>query len=78
MQISKSTKITLLLLSMVTVMSNVAIITSLPQLKTHFPNVKEMELYSRLMITLPSLSIAFLAPFLGHFLQLILGDEAPW
>ena len=69
MQISKATKVTLLLLSMVTVMSNVAIITSLPQLKEHFPDVKEIELYSRLMITLPSLSIAFLAPFLGHLLQ---------
>ena len=69
MKISKATKITLLLLSMVTVMSNVAIITSLPHLKNYFPDVKEMELYSRLMITLPSLSIAFLAPFLGHLLH---------
>ena len=69
MQISKATKITLLLLSMVTVMSNVAIITSLPHLKNYFPDVEDMELYSRLMITLPSLSIAFLAPFLGHLLQ---------
>lgn len=69
MKISQATKITLLLLSMVTVMSNVAIITSLPHLKDHFPNVEDMELYSRLMITLPSLSIAFLAPFLGHLLQ---------
>jgi len=56
---------------MVTVMSNVAIITSLPHLKDHFLEVEEMELYSRLMITLPSLSIAFLAPFLGHFLHRI-------
>jgi MFS family permease len=54
---------------MVTVMSNVAIITSIPLLKNHFPNVADMELYSRLMITLPSLSIALLAPFLGHLLQ---------
>jgi len=69
MQISQTTKLTLLLLSMVTVMSNVAIITSLPQLKNQFPDVSEMELYSRLMITLPSLSIAFLAPFLGLLLQ---------
>ena len=71
MQISQATKFTLLLLSMVTVMSNVAIITSLPQLKNQFPDVAEMELYSRLMITLPSLSIAFLAPFLGVVLQKI-------
>lgn len=56
---------------MITVMSNVAIITSLPHLKDHFPDVSDMELYSRLMITLPSLSIAFLAPFLGHLLHQI-------
>ncbi len=71
MQISQATKVTLLLLSMVTMMSNVAIVTSLPHLKEHFPGVKEIEFLSRLMITLPSLSIALLAPFLGHFLHRI-------
>jgi len=68
MNISQSTKITLLLLSMLTMMSNVAIVTMLPHLNEHFENVKNIELYSRLMITLPSLSIAFLSPFLGHFI----------
>ena len=71
MQISQATKVTLLILSMVTMMSNVAIVTSLPHLKDHFPDVKEIEFYSRLMITLPSLSIALLAPILGHFLHRI-------
>ncbi|MCJ7764370.1 MAG: MFS transporter, partial [Thiovulaceae bacterium] len=71
MQISQATKVTLLLLSMVTMMSNVAIVTSLPHLKDHFPDVKEIEFLSRLMITLPSLSIAILAPFLGHHLHRI-------
>jgi len=70
-QISQATKVTLLLLSMVTMMSNVAIVTSLPHLKDHFPHVEEIEFYSRLMITLPSLSIAILAPFLGHILHRI-------
>ncbi len=69
MQISQATKVTLLLLSMVTMMANVAIVTSLPHLKDHFPDVKEIEFYSRLMITLPSLSIAILAPFMGHLLH---------
>lgn len=64
-----STKVTLLLLSMMTMMSNVAIITSLPHLGDHFPDEENIELLSRLMITLPSLSIAFLSPFLGHYLQ---------
>jgi MFS family permease len=69
LQISQATKVTLLLLSMVTMMSNVAIVTSLPHLKDHFPGVEEIEFYSRLMITLPSLSIALLAPFMGHVLH---------
>ncbi len=69
MQISSFAKITLLLLSIATMMSNVAIITSLPHFKTIFSDVKDIELYSRLMITLPSLAIAVLSPFLGHYLQ---------
>ncbi len=67
MSISKPTKITLLLLSMLTMMSNVAIVTMIPHLSEYFEDVKNIELYSRLMITLPSLSIALLSPFLGHF-----------
>jgi len=54
---------------MMTMMSNVAIITSLPHFKDHFPDVAHIEFFSRLMITLPSLSIALLAPFLGHLLH---------
>ncbi len=49
-----------------TVMSNVAIVTSLPRLSAAFFDVENIEFLSRLMITLPSLAIAFLAPFLGH------------
>lgn len=66
-QIRFSTKLTLLLLSMLTMMSNVAIVTMLPHLSTIFKEVPNIELLSRLMITLPSLAIALLAPFLGHF-----------
>ena len=64
--VKRSTKITLLLLSMTTMMSNVAIVTMLPHLKNYFSDVDNIEFLSRLMITLPSLAIAFLAPFMGH------------
>ena len=64
--IPKETKRTLLLLSTLTMMSNVAIITSLPHLKEVFSDVENIEFLSRLMITAPSLAIAFLAAFLGH------------
>ncbi|MBU0720488.1 MFS transporter [bacterium] len=68
-KIAKLTKLTLLLIAMTTMMSNVAIITTLPHLKEYFLDTKNIEFLSRLMITLPSLSIAFLAPFLGHLIH---------
>ncbi|NQY93852.1 MAG: MFS transporter, partial [Campylobacteraceae bacterium] len=64
----KLTILTLLLLSMTTMMSNVAIVTTLPQLKEYFIHINDIEFYSRLMLTLPSLVIAILAPFLGHII----------
>ena len=66
--ISKLTILTMLLLAMTTSMSNVAIVTTLPHLKEYFTNINNIEFYSRLMLTLPSLVIALLAPILGHFI----------
>ena len=66
--ISKLTILTILLLAMTTSMSNVAIVTSLPHLKEYFTDIHNIEFYSRLMLTLPSLVIALLAPVLGHFI----------
>ncbi len=66
--ISKLTILTILLLAMTTSMSNVAIVTSLPHLKEYFTNISNIEFYSRLMLTLPSLVIAILSPILGHFI----------
>lgn len=68
MNITKSTKITLLFLSLTTMMSNVAVVTTIPHLKNIFNTEPNIELLSRLMLTLPSLSIALLAPFLGHLI----------
>lgn len=48
-------------------MSNVAIVTALPRFQEYFSYISNIEFYSRLMLTLPSLTIALLAPFLGHF-----------
>ena len=64
--ISKLTKFTLLLIALTTMMSNIAIVTTLPHLKEVFNHTANIELLSRLMITLPSLMIALLAPFLGY------------
>ena len=51
---------------MTTMMSNVAIVTALPRFQEYFSDIKNIEFYSRLMLTLPSLTIALLAPILGH------------
>lgn len=53
-------------MTMMTMMSNVAIVTSLPLLSHVFKNVQDIEFLSRLMITLPSLAIAILSPLLGN------------
>jgi MFS family permease len=50
-------------------MSNVAIVTTIPHLSEIFKDVENIELLSRLMLTLPSLSIAILAPFIGHLVH---------
>ena len=53
---------------MTTSMSNVAIVTALPHLKDYFTQADNINFYSRLMLTLPSLVIALLAPILGHII----------
>jgi len=66
--ISFGTKATLLLLAMMTMMSNVAVVTILPRLSEVYSDVEHIAFLSRMMITLPSLAIAILAPFLGNLI----------
>jgi MFS family permease len=66
--VSKYTKLTMLLIAMTTTMSNVAIVTALPHFSNTFSSIQNIEILSRMMITMPSLAIAFLAPFLGHLI----------
>jgi len=66
--ISTQTKITLLLLSLLTMMSNVAIVTALPHLSIEYKNIPHIELIARLMLTLPSLVVAMFAPFAGRYI----------
>lgn len=53
---------------MTTMMSNVAIVTALPRFQDYFSDIKDIEFYSRLMLTLPSVIIALFSPFLGHLI----------
>ncbi len=65
---SFQTKITLLMLALLTTMSNVAIVTALPHLSQVYANIPHIELLSRLMLTLPSLLVAIFAPILGRYI----------
>ena len=65
-KVSLSIRFTMLLIALTTMMSNVAIVTALPHLKDYFTNTENIEFLARMMLTLPSLAIAFLAPILGH------------
>jgi len=68
MSISFLTKLTLLFMAMLTMMSNVAIITVLPHLKEYFSSTDNIEFLSRLMVTLPSFAISFLSILIGHII----------
>ena len=65
-KVSLSIRFTMLLIALTTMMSNVAIVTALPHLKDYFTQTENIEFLARMMLTLPSLAIAFLAPILGH------------
>jgi MFS family permease len=70
-KVSLSLRFTMLLIALTTMMSNVAIVTALPHLKDYFTYTQNIEFLARLMLTLPSLAIAFLAPILGHVIYKI-------
>lgn len=60
-------KISLLIISMMTMMAGAVVAPSLPQISNVFKDVNNVELLSRLVITLPALFIAFSSPFFGYF-----------
>lgn len=63
-------KATLLLCSMMTMMAGAIIAPSLPQINQVFSDVPHSELLSRLVLTIPALFIAFLAPVAGYFVDM--------
>jgi MFS family permease len=62
---STLTKSTLLLASTLTVMAGATIAPSLPQMQKHFAEVENVELWVRLVLTIPALFIALSSPFAG-------------
>lgn len=71
MKNAKLLEITLLLASMLTILANAIIAPSLPLISNEFGNVKNVELLTKLMLTLPALTIAIVAPLAGRLLDKI-------
>lgn len=60
---------TLLLASMLTILANAIIAPALPLISCEFNQVESIELLTKLMLTLPALTIAVSAPIIGRFLN---------
>lgn len=65
----KFVKITLLLASTLTVMAGAAIAPALPTITTYFAEVPQVELLTKLLLTLPALFIALFSPVIGYLLD---------
>lgn len=62
-------KITLLLTGSLTVMAGAVITAAIPNIKMFFGDHQQAELFSKLIVTLPSLFIALVAPFAGKLID---------
>ncbi len=62
---SKKIQISLLLIATMGVMSGITIVSSLPLISKTFAHIEHIEFLSKLMLTLPSIIIALLAPLAG-------------
>jgi MFS family permease len=58
-------KATLLFVAMLTIMSGTVVSPSLPAIEAAFPDVPDVALLSRMVLTLPALFVAFCAPVMG-------------
>ncbi|WP_444958600.1 MFS transporter [Microbulbifer sp. ZKSA002] len=63
--IPSQSRITLLCLAALTIMSGATVAPSLPALQQYFSGTPNSDLWSRLVVTLPALSIALCAPLAG-------------
>jgi MFS family permease len=66
---SLARRLTLLGASSLTVMAGATIAPSLPELARHFADLPDAELLSRLVLTIPALAIAVMAPLAGYIID---------
>ncbi|AIY14982.1 MFS transporter [Cellulophaga baltica] len=69
MNTNKPLEVTLLLASMLTMLANAIIAPSLPSISSAFNTVENVEALTKLMLTLPALTIAIIAPFAGRIID---------
>ncbi len=65
----KNIKLSLLLLATMTIMSGATIMASLPMISREFSDIENINLLSKMMLTIPALFIALLAPFSGSIID---------
>ena len=63
------TKLTLLLVSSLTIMSIITISPALPQMSAHFAGVENAEFLVKLILTIPALFIAIFSPITGRLID---------
>jgi len=62
-------KLTLLLTGSMTVLAGAGITAAIPEIQDFFSNQENASFYSKLILTIPALFIAVLAPFAGHIID---------
>jgi MFS family permease len=63
--LNKNIQISLLLIATMGVMSGITVVSSLPLITKTFNHIPHIEFFSKLMLTIPSIMIAILAPIAG-------------
>jgi len=69
MKNTKLLEVTLLLASTLTILANAIVAPSLPLISNAFSGVKDVEILTKMMLTLPALTIAIAAPLAGRLLD---------
>lgn len=71
MKSNKLLEITLLLASMLTILANAIVAPALPLITETFKHIENVEILTKMMLTLPALTIALVAPLAGKLLDRI-------
>jgi len=74
-QPSRGIVISLLLIATMGVMSGITVVSSLPLISKTFSDIPNIEFLSKLMLTIPSIVIALLAPLAGVIVSIMINNK---